>query len=105
MFKLSKFHRYGIALLALIVVVAFWPASEKSPAILFKTSLSLSHHLLPLRLCLNHYYTADTRAVPAPEDNSLFYLLSRIPEPIEPEPNEPTTVTSPEKTPEASPFC
>lgn len=31
MFKLSKFHRYGIAVLALIVIVAFfWPASDNS---------------------------------------------------------------------------
>lgn len=30
MVKLSKFHRYGIAILALIVVVAlFWPSSDK----------------------------------------------------------------------------
>lgn len=31
MFKLSKFHRYGIALLALIVVVAFLACKRKIP--------------------------------------------------------------------------
>ncbi len=31
MFKLSTFHRYGIAILALIIIVAlFWPADDKS---------------------------------------------------------------------------
>lgn len=104
MFKLSKFHRYGIALLALIVVVAFfWPTSDKSPSdIVQNQPIVIPPPTTPEVMPESTITPPVPEPVPTPEGNSPLLPTEPeiIPEPIEPTPNEPPIVTSPEKAPE-----
>ncbi|EMG6526949.1 MULTISPECIES: LysM-like peptidoglycan-binding domain-containing protein [Providencia] len=104
MFKLSKFHRYGIALLALIVVVAFfWPTSDKSPSdIVQNHPIVIPPPTTPEVMPESTITPPVPEPVPTPEGNSPLLPTEPeiIPEPIEPTPNEPPIVTSPEKAPE-----
>ncbi|HEC8324049.1 TPA: cell envelope opacity-associated protein A [Providencia rettgeri] len=104
MLKLSKFHRYGIALLALIVVVAFfWPASDKSPSdIVQNQPIVIPPPTAPEVMPEPTVTPPILEPVPAPEGNPPLLPTEPeiIPEPIEPEPNQPPAVTLPENTPE-----
>ncbi|HGN1704678.1 TPA: LysM-like peptidoglycan-binding domain-containing protein [Providencia rettgeri] len=98
MFKLSKFHRYGIAVLALIVVVAFfWPASDNpSDKIAQNQPIIIPPPTAPEVSPEPDINAPILEPEPSVEDPP-FVLPSEpeiIPEPIEPSPSEPTT-TSP----------
>lgn len=99
MFKLSTFHRYGIAVLALIIVVAlFWPTDDKST-----TSDMTQNQSQPIVIPPPNIpeITPDPVITPpteepttSPEDQGVLPLEPEIvPEPIEPSAPEQPQVT------------
>lgn len=93
MVKLSKFHRYGIAILALIVVVAlFWPTGEKP---LNNTPQNQPIVIPPPTTPEIVPDPIQTPSGQEPEDNieEVPTEPEIVPEPIEPEPTEPPPTT------------
>ncbi|MGG4608267.1 LysM-like peptidoglycan-binding domain-containing protein [Providencia sp. Me31A] len=101
MFKLSKFHRYAIAIVALIVVVAFfWPASDNSsdkiaqnqPIIIPPpTSPEVPPEPITNLPILEPENSVEGTTPLLPSEPEI------IPEPIEPSPTEPTTTPKAEE--------
>nr|ELR5226841.1 cell envelope opacity-associated protein A [Providencia rettgeri] len=98
MFKLSKFHRYGIATLVLIVVVALlWPAEDKplnttaqnQPIVVPPPT---TPDITPDPVIPSPTQEPETQGESAPQ--SLPSEPEIVPEPIDPAPVEPPTATA-----------
>lgn len=102
MFKLSKFHRYSIALLALVIIAAFfWPTSDKTPRDIVQNQPIVIPPPTSPEMVPDTIITPPV-SEPIPEGRSpqLPTEPEIIPEPIEPTPDEPAVVTPPETTQE-----
>lgn len=102
MFKLSKFHRYSIALLALVIIAAFfWPTSDKTPRDIVQNQPIVIPPPTSPEVVPDTIITPPV-SEPIPEGRSpqLPTEPEIIPEPIEPTPDEPAVVTPPETTQE-----
>lgn len=102
MFKLSKFHRYSIALLALVIIAAFfWPTSDKPPRDIVQNQPIVIPPPTSPEVVPDTIITPPV-SEPIPEGRSpqLPTAPEIIPEPIEPTPDEPAVVTPPETTQE-----
>ncbi|WP_369309049.1 LysM-like peptidoglycan-binding domain-containing protein [Providencia rettgeri] len=96
MVKLSKFHIYSIAVLALIVVVAlFWPTGDEP---LNNTPQNQPIVIPPPTTPDITTAPIQTPSIQQPEGNTpqLPTEPEIVPEPIEPEPTEQPTVTPPQ---------